>query len=228
MFKQMYRINIFASMPIKDYYTLLRLEPNADQYAIKKAYRKMAKEYHPDKTGNNESTISYFREIQEAYEVLSDAKKREEYHYQRWLEKSMGHQLDVALAPIQILNLFLKTEQYLHESDSFKMDKNQLAEHLKQLYSKARQIIVLEANDSHIEKESLRLAMLSSKNLSSTAQLNFLYQLQPLASKQRGLEAEWLLKIKVTSQKERFDNLKIPLIIIITILLCFTILFLSK
>jgi hypothetical protein len=70
--------------------------------------------------------------------------------------------------------------------------------------------------------------MLSSKNLSSTAQLNFLYQLQPLASKQRGLEAEWLLKIKAISKKERFNNLKIPLIIIITILLCLTILFLSK
>ena len=69
----------------------------------------MAKEYHPDKTGNNESTSSYFREIQEAYEVLSDAKKREEYHYQRWLEKSMGHQLDLALTPIQILQLFLKS-----------------------------------------------------------------------------------------------------------------------
>jgi molecular chaperone DnaJ len=228
MFKQMYRINIFALMPIKDYYTLLRLEPNADRYAIKKAYRKMAMEYHPDKIGNNQNTSSYFREIQEAYDVLSNAKKREEYHYQRWLEKSMGHQLDLALTPIQILQLFLKTEQYLHESDSFKMDKNQLAEHLKQLYSKARQMIVLEANDSHIEKESLRLAMLSSKNLSSTTQLNLLYHLQPLIARQRGIEAEWLLNINAISRKERFNNLKIPLIIIITILLCFMILFLSK
>jgi curved DNA-binding protein CbpA len=224
----MYRINIFASMPIKDYYTLLRIKPNADPYVIKKAYRKMAMEYHPDKIGNNQSTSSYFREIQEAYAVLSNTKKREEYHYQRWLEKSMGHQLDLALTPIQILQLFLKTEQYLHESDSFKMDKNQLAEHLKQLYSKARQMIVLEANDSHIEKESLRLAMLCCKNLSSTAQLNLLYHLEPLLARQRVIEAEWLLNIKAIAKKEQFSNLKIPLLVIITVLLCFTILFLSK
>ena len=64
---------------MKDYYAILGVAPNASQAEIKKAFRKLAKEYHPDSTGGDKSKESRFKEISEAYEVLSDPKKREEY-----------------------------------------------------------------------------------------------------------------------------------------------------
>jgi curved DNA-binding protein CbpA len=224
----MYRINIFVEMPVKDYYTLLKIEPNADLSTIKKAYRKLAMQYHPDKTGNNEYTESYFREIQEAYLTLSDTRKREEYLYNRWLEKSMGHSLDTALTPIQIIQLFLKTEQYIHGTDEFKMDKYHLLEHLKQLYSIGRQEIIISSNDEQLEKESLRLAMQSSKLLPSEAQLNFQNHLQMLLSKHPYINKEWNETVHRISKKERLDFYKIPIVILITILICLAILLISK
>lgn len=224
----MYRIYIFAQMPVKDYYTLLKIEPNADLPTIKKAYRKLAMQYHPDKTGNDHYTESYYREIQEAYVVLSDTSKREEYHYQRWLEKSMGHSLDTALSPAQIIHLFLKTEQYLHGTDSFKMDKYHLLEHLKELYSLGRQEIIISSNDEQLEKESLRLAIQSSKLLPSGAQFNFQKHLQMLLSRHANIHEEWNDKVYAINKKERLDSFKIPIVILITILICLAILLISK
>jgi DnaJ-class molecular chaperone len=64
---------------MKDLYKILGVAENADQPTIKKAYRKLAKEYHPDITGGDKKKTERFKEINEAYDVLGDAKKRAEY-----------------------------------------------------------------------------------------------------------------------------------------------------
>ncbi len=62
-----------------DYYELLGLHKNASDTEIKKAYRKMAVQYHPDKNPGDKSAEDKFKEISEAYEVLSDPQKRAQY-----------------------------------------------------------------------------------------------------------------------------------------------------
>src|SRR5215831_3687447 len=64
---------------MKDLYKILGVPESADEAAIKKAYRKLAKEYHPDVTGNDKKKTERFKEINEAYAVLGDAQKRKEY-----------------------------------------------------------------------------------------------------------------------------------------------------
>jgi molecular chaperone DnaJ len=64
---------------MSDYYSLLEIERNASQDEIKKAYRKKALKYHPDKNPNNPDAEKKFKEISEAYEVLSDENKRRIY-----------------------------------------------------------------------------------------------------------------------------------------------------
>jgi curved DNA-binding protein len=64
---------------MKDLYKTLGVAESADETAIKKAYRKLAKEYHPDVTGNDKKKTERFKEINEAYAVLGDAQKRKEY-----------------------------------------------------------------------------------------------------------------------------------------------------
>ncbi|HVO67103.1 MAG TPA: DnaJ C-terminal domain-containing protein [Syntrophales bacterium] len=63
----------------EDYYKILGVEKNADIEMIKKAYRKLALKWHPDKNPNNKTAEEKFKKISEAYAVLSDPKKREEY-----------------------------------------------------------------------------------------------------------------------------------------------------
>ena len=62
-----------------DYYKTLRLSKNATTDDIKKAYRKLARKYHPDLNPNDESAHKKFQEINEANEVLSDPEKRKKY-----------------------------------------------------------------------------------------------------------------------------------------------------
>jgi curved DNA-binding protein len=63
----------------KDYYDLLGVSRSADEKEIKKAFRKMAKRYHPDTNRNDPQAETKFKEINEAYEVLSDPQKRAQY-----------------------------------------------------------------------------------------------------------------------------------------------------
>jgi len=62
-----------------DYYAMLGVPKTAGEAAIKSAYRKLALKHHPDRNAGNKISESKFKEINEAYEVLSDAKKRKMY-----------------------------------------------------------------------------------------------------------------------------------------------------
>ena len=68
-------------MPVKfrDYYEVLGISKTATEDEIKKAYRKLARKHHPDVNPGDKSAEDKFKEINEAYEVLSDADKRKRY-----------------------------------------------------------------------------------------------------------------------------------------------------
>ena len=66
-------------MSKRDYYEVLGVNKNATEAEIKKAYRKLALKYHPDKNPENGIAEDKFIEIAEAYEVLSDPNKRDRY-----------------------------------------------------------------------------------------------------------------------------------------------------
>lgn len=68
---------------VKDYYQTLGVKPDASAAELKKAYRRLAKRYHPDANPNDPSAAERFKEISEAHAVLSDAEKRKQYDLMR-------------------------------------------------------------------------------------------------------------------------------------------------
>ena len=74
----------------KDLYTILGVKKSDTDAVIKKQYRKLSKELHPDATKGDKKLEERFKEVSEAYEVLSDPKKRAEYNEMRDLYKSGG------------------------------------------------------------------------------------------------------------------------------------------
>jgi len=82
-------------MEYKDYYKTLGVEKNTDEKEIKKAYRRLARQHHPDVNPGDKAAEARFKEINEAYEVLSDTEKRRKYDelgqsYQRWQQTGGG------------------------------------------------------------------------------------------------------------------------------------------
>ena len=77
------------SMEFKDYYQILGVAPDADEKAIRQAFRKLARQYHPDVNPGDKAAEEQFKAINEANQVLSDPEQRKKYdalraQYQRW------------------------------------------------------------------------------------------------------------------------------------------------
>src|ERR1700688_1724528 len=68
-----------ATTTKQDYYELLGVSRKAAQKEIRQAYRKLARKYHPDLNPGDKSSEERFKQVQEAYDVLSDTKKRQMY-----------------------------------------------------------------------------------------------------------------------------------------------------
>src|ERR1700739_2050542 len=68
-----------ATTSKQDYYELLGVSRKASQKEIRQAYRKLARKYHPDLNPGDKSAEEKFKQVQEAYDVLSDTKKRQMY-----------------------------------------------------------------------------------------------------------------------------------------------------
>jgi curved DNA-binding protein len=76
----------------KDYYAELGVAPDSDDKAIKQAYRKLARQHHPDVKPGDKASEERFKEINEAYQALSDPERRKKYddlrrQYQQWSER---------------------------------------------------------------------------------------------------------------------------------------------
>ncbi|MBW4611675.1 MAG: DnaJ domain-containing protein [Desmonostoc vinosum HA7617-LM4] len=81
-----------AATDFKDYYAILGVSKTASPEEIKQAFRKLARKYHPDVNPNNKQAEARFKEVNEAYEVLSDADKRKKYDQfgQYWKQVGEG------------------------------------------------------------------------------------------------------------------------------------------
>src|SRR3954463_15563175 len=77
----------------KDYYAALGVSKDASAADIKKAYRKLARTYHPDANNGDAKAEEKFKEVSEAYDVLSDANKRKEYDEARTLFGNGGFRM---------------------------------------------------------------------------------------------------------------------------------------
>ncbi|MEH2398231.1 DnaJ C-terminal domain-containing protein [Nostoc sp.] len=81
-----------AATDFKDYYAILGVSKTASQEEIKQAFRKLARKYHPDVNPNNKQAEARFKEVSEAYEVVSDVDKRKKYDQfgQYWKQAGEG------------------------------------------------------------------------------------------------------------------------------------------
>ena len=97
------------------HYNTLGLDKNCSQQDIKRAYRKLAMKWHPDKNDDKDLANETIKEINEAYSVLSDVKKRQQYdnpvptlQFPPSMRQNMG-------MPINIVNIINRSRQHIHQ-----------------------------------------------------------------------------------------------------------------
>jgi hypothetical protein len=125
-------------MQLKDYYKILGVKPTAQPAEIKKAYRELAVKYHPDKNPDNAYSEARFKEISEAYGVLSNARKRAAYDDERWLS-GMGSKASYTetVTPNWIHKVCVELNTSLHKMDTYRMSQKTLQEYIMLILSDA-------------------------------------------------------------------------------------------
>lgn len=95
-------------MVTRDYYRTLGLRPDSSAEEIKKVYRKLAMQYHPDRNGGNTDSEERLKEINEAYQILRDGEKRRRYdlQYRQPFENSVFYEGHVDDDFVSVLRMF--------------------------------------------------------------------------------------------------------------------------
>ena len=145
---------IFVLMPVKDYYRTLNVPAQASIEEIKKAYRLLAQQYHPDKNNNDPYSIAYFSEIKEAYETLTNPFKKDIYLQERWYNRATGNKRSrEVITPVTILKEVLEFEKYTSKMDVFRMDKERLFSYINELLSEETISQLLQFNEPEINQQ---------------------------------------------------------------------------
>lgn len=153
-------------MQLKDYYKTLEVEPVATQQEIKKSFRRLALKFHPDKNAGDHFAEAKFKEIQEAYEVLSDAGQRKEYNYKRWHLRSIGQTYsERPLTPAAILEECRALKLYIDSMSIFRVDYDLVSQYIRQLISSSSIDILQQFNDTAANREIVKTLIQASRPL---------------------------------------------------------------
>jgi len=92
----------------RDYYSMLGLRPDSSEEEIKKVYRKLAMQYHPDRNGGNPESEERLKEINEAYQILGDEERRRRYdlQYRQPFENRVFYEGHVDDDFVSVLHMF--------------------------------------------------------------------------------------------------------------------------
>ena len=161
---------------IKDHYKTLHIPPHATTGEIKKAYRILAQQFHPDKNNDDPYAAAQFAEIKEAYETLTNPSKKHIYLQERWYHKATGNNaVKETVTPVSILKKVIDFERYCSQLDVFRMNKEVLFEQLDELLNAENRDVLRQFNEEQINNDIARvltkpLVLLSSKHAMMVAE----------------------------------------------------------
>lgn len=208
-------------MHLKDYYSILQLEPSATISEIKKAYRGLALQYHPDKNQNDPYASAKFAAIKEAYEVLTNPSKKEYYLQQRWYNQSIGkRKTQDVITPVTVLMQALELEKHVSGLDVFRMDKEGLKQYILGLLpdSAIEQLKIF--NEPETIRQIITTVIKAMNPLPQTCTGPIITQLKKLSADDEIARATLAAFIQKTGKKSRREKYSLIIIIAVTVILC--------
>ena len=215
-------------MLYKDHYQTLELEPSASLVEIKKAYRRLAHHYHPDKNPGDPYAAAQFAAIKEAYEILSNPGKKEIYLQQRWYNQSIGKKKSQGIAtPVSILKQILELEKYVSRLDIHRMDKIGLYEYLQSILTDENILILQSFRDQTINKEVIVFSMRITRLLAPAHVTEITIKLLKLTDDHALINQVYQFRARI-HRADRWERYKPVALFLIVILVCLVMVLVSR
>src|ERR1051326_2235545 len=214
---------------LKDYYDILQIPSYATLQEIKQAYRRLALVYHPDKSKNDPYALARYDEIREAYEVLTNPVRKENYLQERWYNQSMRKNTNSqTITPVTVLKTCLELEKHVSALDPHRMNREGLCNYISELLSSGTIGKLHQFNETDINRQIISTMLMAMKPLPLTSVTPLLSKLETLGhndplSLDRIAEFLW-------EKKRNFlwSRYQVPVILILTALICIVIYLTSK
>jgi len=209
-------------MSVKDYYSILQLPPSASLQEIRKAYRQLAQQYHPDKHDDDPYKAAQFVQVKEAYEILSNPVKKNYYLQQRWYNQSIGKKFstDAPVTPAGILKQCLELNRYVASLDVHRMNREGLAGYICDLLSSSIIEQLKTFNEPDINKTIIVSLLKTMQPLRFSQVQQVSIHLFQLAEKNTEIMDLITIALKYHYSKERLRKHQPLIIILITVIVC--------
>lgn len=205
----------------KDHYQTLGVAPGATAEQIKKAWRKLVLDLHPDKTGNDPGLSVRFREIQQAYEVLSDPLQKIQFLQERWLRKAQGTTTAIDTADLATwIKACIALEKKVMAKDPDRVDQQTLHTEIKTLLGQDK-IATLQ---SYAHPEAVLTGARLLLQAATILSYSFFTTLALPLAKVDANDLLWQKEIKTAIRKKwrerNWARYRIVVLVMLTILLC--------
>lgn len=208
-------------MSQKNYYQLLQVSPNATAQEIKAAYRKLAFQYHPDRHKGNIVNEAVFKEINEAYSVLSNPEKRKFYNASIAINSfAASHQRPAPVTSNSILQHAIKLRTFVEKSNVLSINQDLVFHKIHTLLSGHQLHILLLENNTKIIYQFIRQILLCMQPLTSKNIQSFFSPLQQLAGDDETMQKEIQVFFKQKKGEAFWQHYKMLLVITVALLLC--------
>ncbi len=214
--------------PVKDLYKVLNVSSSASAEEIKKAFRKLALQYHPDKNDNSPAATQRFMELNEAHYILSDRKRRAGYNYQRYLQNPLFANKPRIDTAEDVLQLSRKLCKDVASMDPFRIDRDLLYFQLMDLLSNDTMVILANANDPLINQEIVQQTSSSFHYLSLDNMQLIAGRLKKIVGDDNHASKQIQRSISYAKQSYYWNRYKFLIALVLAILVCFLIYLLTQ
>jgi len=217
-------------MLLKDHYKTLGIEPGATVKEIKQAFRRLALQYHPDKSKADPETEARYMEIKEAYEVLTNPGKKEQYLQLRWYEQSQGRKInaDDIQTPLQMLTQSLELNKFAAELNHFRIDRASLQRRMELILSDANIDMLEKFGDPETNKQIRQFLLEPVSLLGSEMAEPLVMRLQRIVPGDGAFKLKTAQMLRRLNRQEKKRNYEPWIVIIVTILLCLLIFLMGR
>lgn len=207
-------------MPLKDHYRTLEILPNASTEEVKKAFRKLAHQYHPDKNADNPYAAARFMEAQQAYATLSDERLRRLYDEERFFA-GMAAQKEPQLLNAQwLVQQAAKLSKHMQQVDSDRMNHQALAGYIRLLLSDAHLAVLLAEKDGTVRIEWVDHILDSIRKLQYPLLMGIIDKLKIVAGEDSRTIADINKLVRIRRNEHRMEKAMPFIVVGIAVVLC--------